>query len=163
MIKSRRNPFHFQGGSTQWQPTSTLSTDQTDYSSSSSPVPDAYTMPTPHLHPRSRLTSSLFATTLVVSFMVVGLPHILPCPAPRVTFADGEIAPDGRRRRRRRPETSETDEGVIQVAGVPEGAASARAAKRECPVPKLGGVVGGLLGFEKSTPGSEPRPRLDNP
>ncbi|KXJ95365.1 hypothetical protein Micbo1qcDRAFT_157265 [Microdochium bolleyi] len=42
----------------------------------------------PHLHPRSRMTSSLFATTVAVSFFVVALPHILPCPAPRVTYAD---------------------------------------------------------------------------
>jgi len=42
----------------------------------------------PHLHPRSRMTSSLFATTVAVSFAVVALPHILPCPAPRVTYAD---------------------------------------------------------------------------
>ncbi|KAH7035593.1 uncharacterized protein B0I36DRAFT_360934 [Microdochium trichocladiopsis] len=45
-------------------------------------------MPPPHLHPRSRMTSSLFATTVAVSFFVVALPHILPCPAPRVTYAD---------------------------------------------------------------------------
>lgn len=43
----------------------------------------------PHLHPRSTFTSSLFATTLFASFFVVGLPHILPCPAPRVAYADG--------------------------------------------------------------------------
>ena len=46
----------------------------------------------PHLHPRSRMTSSLFATTVVASFLVVGLPHILPCPAPRVAYADADIA-----------------------------------------------------------------------
>ncbi|SPQ23605.1 d1e8bf29-d604-4d19-b8ae-3a32c28da54f [Thermothielavioides terrestris] len=45
-------------------------------------------MPTPHLHPRSRMTSSLFATTLLASFVVVALPHVLPCPAPRRAFAD---------------------------------------------------------------------------
>ncbi|KAL2169288.1 hypothetical protein VTG60DRAFT_6291 [Thermothelomyces hinnuleus] len=47
-------------------------------------------MPPPHLHPRSRMTSSLFATTVLASFLVVALPHILPCPAParRVYYAD---------------------------------------------------------------------------
>lgn len=70
-------------------------------------------MPTPHLHPRSRMTSSLFATTLLASFFVVALPHILPCPAPRRALADdGAMASaspsstsspaDPRRRRRRR-------------------------------------------------------------
>ncbi|KAL1901877.1 hypothetical protein Sste5346_001582 [Sporothrix stenoceras] len=70
-------------------------------------------MPPPHLHPRSRMTSSLFATTVFASFFVVVLPHVLPCPAPRVALADGqmvEVAADGtvlpqqqqRRRRRRR-------------------------------------------------------------
>ncbi|KAK3294870.1 uncharacterized protein B0H64DRAFT_443904 [Chaetomium fimeti] len=46
-------------------------------------------MPPPHLHPRSRMTSSLFATTVLASFLVVALPHILPCPAPRRAYADG--------------------------------------------------------------------------
>lgn len=46
-------------------------------------------MAPPHLHPRSRMTSSLFATTVLASFLVVALPHILPCPAPRRAYADG--------------------------------------------------------------------------
>ncbi|KAI1335453.1 hypothetical protein F5Y15DRAFT_250081 [Xylariaceae sp. FL0016] len=64
----------------------------------------------PHLHPRSRMTSSLFATTLVASFLVVGLPHILPCPAPHVAYADSvTLGPEGtpqRQRRRRRQQQS---------------------------------------------------------
>lgn len=44
----------------------------------------------PHLHPRSRSTLSLFTATLGVSFVVVGLPHLFPCPAPRRTFADSD-------------------------------------------------------------------------
>ncbi|MCJ1314237.1 hypothetical protein MMC25_007917 [Agyrium rufum] len=60
-------------------------------------------MPSP-LHPRSRQTSSLFATTLLVSFLVVTMPHLLPCPAPRVEFADE----DGRKRRRKVAMTAET-------------------------------------------------------
>ncbi|KAL2259112.1 hypothetical protein VTK26DRAFT_7332 [Humicola hyalothermophila] len=64
--------------------------------------------PPPHLHPRSRMTSSLFATTVVASFLVVALPHMLPCPAPRRVFADDgagageEAVPPSRRRPRRR-------------------------------------------------------------
>ncbi|CAK7214125.1 hypothetical protein SCUCBS95973_002032 [Sporothrix curviconia] len=77
-------------------------------------------MPPPHLHPRSRMTSSLFATTVFASFFVVILPHILPCPAPRVALADGQMpqtSPDGtpRRRRRRRPQ----DEVMAGRAPVP--------------------------------------------
>ena len=40
------------------------------------------------LHPRSAQTFSLFTTTLVLSFLVVGLPHILPCPVPHTVRAE---------------------------------------------------------------------------
>ena len=80
-------------------------------------------MAPPHLHPRSRMTSSLFATTVFASFFVVVLPHILPCPAPRVTLSDGQmdVAEDGtvmqpqRRRRRRRIQ----DEAMDPAQGCP--------------------------------------------
>ncbi|KAI0482469.1 hypothetical protein GGR56DRAFT_188773 [Xylariaceae sp. FL0804] len=71
----------------------------------------------PHLHPRSRMTSSLFATTVAVSFFAVALPHVLPCPAPRVAFADSELNPDGttrRRRRRRPPQQTQTQQEMEQ-------------------------------------------------
>ncbi|RAO69916.1 uncharacterized protein BHQ10_005928 [Talaromyces amestolkiae] len=67
----------------------------------------------PILHPRSRSTSSLFAATMVASFVIVGLPHIFPCPAPRRTLADSqvEMTADGQqimrpRRRRKTPEST---------------------------------------------------------
>ncbi|KXX79215.1 hypothetical protein MMYC01_203692 [Madurella mycetomatis] len=116
-------------------------------------------MPPPHLHPRSRMTSSLFATTVVASFFVVALPHILPCPAPRRAYADGEMphdlaAADGsaRRKRRRRLEGEEVAEnGIVQFTpGEGDGPTKAKAkaaSKRECPVPKPGGVLGEWLGF----------------
>ncbi|KAI1497335.1 hypothetical protein F5X99DRAFT_397439 [Biscogniauxia marginata] len=122
---------------------------------------------TPHLHPRSRMTSSLFATTLAASFIVVGLPHILPCPAPRVSYADSssEVAPDGTRRpRRRRPrpqqQAAEVKDSIVQFDGASEdlerlpnsgsggeerGTMARR--ERECPVPKPGRVIGDLMGF----------------
>ncbi|KAI0430606.1 hypothetical protein F5Y09DRAFT_225918 [Xylaria sp. FL1042] len=115
----------------------------------------------PHLHPRSRMTSSLFATTVAASFLVVGLPHILPCPAPRVAYADA-ASPDGSRRRTRRrsQQTTEVKDGIAQFEGVShsesEGAeastitSTAPRAKRECPVPKPG-VIGQLMGL-KETP-----------
>lgn len=102
------------------------------------------------------MTSSLFAATVFASFFVVGLPHILPCPAPRVKYADGEMPPEGKRRRRRRPEVTETPEGNIVDFGSSsedDGFRVARA-KRECPVPKPGGAVGELLGFKKTTESS---------
>ncbi|KAL7628920.1 hypothetical protein AAE478_000436 [Parahypoxylon ruwenzoriense] len=119
----------------------------------------------PHLHPRSRMTSSLFATTVAASFFVVALPHILPCPAPRVAYADSEVSADGtRRRRRRKPEPAAVKDGIVQFESTSEdferaaartgdvaAAAAARPVReRECPVPKPGGVIGELIGFNKS-------------
>ncbi|KAI2468919.1 hypothetical protein F4781DRAFT_246114 [Annulohypoxylon bovei var. microspora] len=115
----------------------------------------------PHLHPRSRMTSSLFATTVVASFFVVGLPHILPCPAPRVKYADSEVAADGtRRRRRRKPEPAEVKDGMVQfespsedfdkISAETRGVATRARKEKECPVPKPGGVIGDLMGFNKS-------------
>ncbi|KAI1074968.1 hypothetical protein F5B20DRAFT_420628 [Whalleya microplaca] len=122
----------------------------------------------PHLHPRSRMTSSLFATTVAASFFVVGLPHILPCPAPRVTYADSSTSPDGtKRRRRRRPQPAEVKDGLAQFEGTSEdferiaanggdmtaAGARRRRKERECPVPKPGGVIGELMGFTTSSGG----------
>jgi cytochrome c oxidase assembly factor 2 len=129
----------------------------------------------PHLHPRSRMTSSLFATTVAASFLVVGLPHLLPCPAPRVAYADA-AGPDGNRRRARRrspQDTAQVKDGIAQFDdAVDPGSKSTTLAgagsenerkeastvttnstaprgKRECPVPKPGGVIGELMGFKK--------------
>ncbi|KAI0022156.1 hypothetical protein F4780DRAFT_204463 [Xylariomycetidae sp. FL0641] len=117
----------------------------------------------PHLHPRSRMTSSLFATTVAASFLVVAVPHLLPCPAPRVTYADASTDPtSGRRRvRRRREAAAEVTDGLAQfdspagedfeAVGGANKDASPRRERRECPVPKPGGVIGELMGFSKST------------
>lgn len=98
-----------------------------------------------HLHPRSRTTSTLFTTTLAISFLVVGLPHVLPCPVDRRQFADSIEGPDGKvRRRRRRVENSE-GEAMPDVAELDDNGRP----KRECPVPKPGGLVGQMMGFEQ--------------
>lgn len=109
----------------------------------------------PHLHPRSRLTSSLFATTLFASFFVVALPHILPCPAPRVAYAD-----DGTMKRRRRRKTNENDVGAPtdtaveesgDVLGEERGGDGGDVLGRECPIPKPSGLVAQvseILGFK---------------
>ncbi|KAJ4411271.1 hypothetical protein N0V82_009055 [Gnomoniopsis sp. IMI 355080] len=101
------------------------------------------------------MTSSLFATTMIASFFVVGLPHVLPCPAPRITYADGEIIQDenGRKRRRRRPVSQEPEvqNGIAQFNNVAQDDLvdqEGRKGRRECPVPKPGGKVGELLGFK---------------
>lgn len=125
----------------------------------------------PHLHPRSSMTSSLFATTVAASFLVVAMPHVLPCPVPTTRYADGEIVVDenGKRRRwrRRTPTVVETEPakdssssssvsvgsvgGIVQFSqgGDPEDLERERARKRECPVPKPGGVLGEWLGFHR--------------
>ena len=100
------------------------------------------------------MTSSLFATTVVASFFVVALPHALPCPVPRARFADGEIMVDenGRRRRWRRKDSSpEVKDGIVtfnDIAAEDIERAEQRT-KRECPVPKPGGMLGEWLGFHK--------------
>ncbi|KAI1409112.1 hypothetical protein F5Y13DRAFT_170713 [Hypoxylon sp. FL1857] len=127
----------------------------------------------PHLHPRSRMTSSLFATTVAASFFVVALPHILPCPAPRVAYADSEKAADGtRRRRRRKPEPAVVKDGIAQFESPSEdferttaetrGDATRARRERECPVPKPGGVIGELMGFNKSKTEDGKREPSDN-
>jgi cytochrome c oxidase assembly factor 2 len=126
----------------------------------------------PHLHPRSRSTSTLFAATVVASFFVVGLPHVLPCPVPQARFADGEVMIDenGRRRRWRRKETPEVRNGIAHFGqstpddelmgggGERLGAASGKVVPqtRECPVPKPGGMIGEWLGFHKDSDETRP-------
>ncbi|KAJ5152350.1 hypothetical protein N7492_010645 [Penicillium capsulatum] len=123
----------------------------------------------PHLHPRSRSTTGLFAGTLLASLVVVGLPHLFPCPAPRRTYADssemtitadGQQVPRLRRRRRKDVDTSSdavrpdhpmpsgpVDEEVTTFFQTEEEAVKMAHNGRECPVPKPKGVLGELLGF----------------
>lgn len=93
------------------------------------------------LHPRSASTSTLFTTTLAVSFLVVGLPHLLPCPVDRRQFADS----DGKVRRRRKKDVEGDGEAMVGEVGLDEKGRPAR----ECPVPKPGGLVGQIMGFEQ--------------
>ncbi|KAK4165925.1 hypothetical protein QBC43DRAFT_314542 [Cladorrhinum sp. PSN259] len=119
-------------------------------------------MAPPHLHPRSRMTSSLFATTVVASFFVVALPHILPCPAPRRALADGEM-PEKRRRRKSEvesPTATISEDGIVQFQGQPaeRGLKKSAQAARECPVPKPGGILGEWLGFHGPKEDKTPKP-----
>jgi cytochrome c oxidase assembly factor 2 len=140
------------------------------------------------------MTSSLFATTVLASFFVVALPHILPCPAPRrrAYYADdGEMQPqhsslpgqeeegaasvDGTRRpvRVRRVRRRDVDgdgnsvgdgegNGVVEFQAGRSGTGGeengngrrVRAQqRRECPVPKPGGILGEWLGFHSGGDG----------
>src|SRR4051794_14607305 len=104
----------------------------------------------PHLHPRSRMTTSLFTTTLMVSFIVVAAPHIIPCPVDPRTLADsadptGKIRP----RRRRKPLEEETCNNVMSEERRKRAEFEERLRpKRECPVPKPGGLIGQVLGVQ---------------
>lgn len=105
------------------------------------------------------MTSSLFGTTLLVSFLVVAMPHIVPCPAPRVAFAEGEfeVMEDGRRRRRRRQHRTtmqheESGENVEQALGggaTEDHGEAMRKRAHECPIPKPRGLIGEVFGFKK--------------
>ncbi|KAF4487178.1 hypothetical protein CGGC5_v005405 [Colletotrichum fructicola Nara gc5] len=161
------NPHHFQGSRLLQRTLPGLSAPLSEHGTAidkpsallSEQEKDAIMPPHP-LHPRSRMTSSLFATTVVASFFVVGLPHLLPCPAPRVTYADGDImiGEDGRRRRRKRRETPEIKDGIVnfdQVGDEETLRLREERLRRECPVPKPGGILGEWLGFHgpsKETP-----------
>ncbi|OAX84328.1 hypothetical protein ACJ72_01298 [Emergomyces africanus] len=141
------------------------------------------------------------------SLVIVGIPHLFPCPVPRHAFADSEMimSSDGqqklvRKRRRKlvepqqpapdasdpentavvavKPRTATTpaerlssrqqgpfDEEIMKFRGMEEEARNIANIKRECPVPKPGGVVGQLLGFNKRDEGKgrDGIPRADIP
>lgn len=106
-----------------------------------------------HLHPRSRSTLSLFTACLTVSFLVVGAPHILPCPVDRRNLSDSApIDPatgEPRRRRRRKSTTPDQEtEGVSSVGqNITAEDFEGLEGKRECPVPKPRGLIGQVMGF----------------
>jgi cytochrome c oxidase assembly factor 2 len=110
----------------------------------------------PHMHPRSRMTASLFTTTLMVSFLVVAAPHLIPCPVDPRTLNDS--ADPTRRRRRRKP--VEAQEGESQDGDALEQQRRMMLEermnpKRECPIPKPGGLVGQVLGMTRGTGGRD--------
>lgn len=103
-----------------------------------------------YLHPRSRTTGTLFTTTLAISFAVVALPHLLPCPVDRRQFADSYETPDGRIIRRKRKKIGEeTRDGKENGESIPDADPLADTKpQRECPVPKPGALVGQIMGFK---------------
>lgn len=110
------------------------------------------------MHPRSRMTASLFTTTLMVSFLVVAAPHLIPCPVDPRTLND---SPDPTRRpRRRRPLDNDDDapSDVLSEDASRKMVEERLNPKRECPIPKPGGLVGQVLGMTRT--GDIPDERL---
>ncbi|KAF2789560.1 hypothetical protein K505DRAFT_312941 [Melanomma pulvis-pyrius CBS 109.77] len=113
----------------------------------------------PHLHPRSRMTTSLFTTTLLFSFLVVATPHFLPCPVDPRALADSSnpdaLSGEPRRRRRRKVPRDETCNDVMseERRKMVEREEDWTKPKRECPVPKPGGLIGQVLGINKDIDG----------
>lgn len=114
---------------------------------------------------------------MLASLLVVGIPHIFPCPAPRRTLAgsemmvtaEGQQVPRIRRRRRKdiesdpnapQPEhptpSGAVDEEVSTFFEMEEEAQKVVHVRRECPVPKPKGFLGELLGLRNAR-GSEPQ------
>lgn len=136
----------------------------------------------PHLHPRSTATSTLFAGTLLASFVVVGIPHLFPCPRPRRGYADSERQPQQRipnpeeptpstPTNKNSPPTQDSHSNLTlqrktlsQRKAISEEAAlfaelqreadALEKEARECPVPKPRGFIGRFLGFEEDHTGT---------
>jgi cytochrome c oxidase assembly factor 2 len=109
------------------------------------------TMP-PALHPRSRQTGALFTGTLAFCFLVVGMPHILPCPVNPKQYADTIEGPDGQpmRRRRKRKQISDETGSEGESAEAHDALMAESKKTRECPVPKPGGLLGQVMGFKEN-------------
>jgi cytochrome c oxidase assembly factor 2 len=98
------------------------------------------------------MTTSLFTTTLMVSFLVVAAPHLIPCPVDPRTLADSpDPTGQNRRRRRRRIPEEETCNDVMSEERRKQMALEEKLnPKRECPVPKPGGLIGQVLGLKEA-------------
>jgi cytochrome c oxidase assembly factor 2 len=111
----------------------------------------------PALHPRSNQTLSLFTTTLALSFIVVALPHVIPCPVDRRprALAEGSIpgaADDATRRRMRK-------RGKDEAA---QGDSMAPPSEKECPIPKPTGFLARVLGTGEREPVRRPVVRVED-
>lgn len=93
----------------------------------------------------------IFIGTLSASFGVVALPHVLPCPAPRVQYTEGVPGPDGKIRRRKRCAPTDDSLDVKPTARSTENGdvEEIKLAKKECPIPKPGGMLGDILKLNK--------------
>lgn len=97
----------------------------------------------------------------MVSFLVVAAPHLIPCPVDPRTLADSPD-PTGATRRRRRRKISEEEAGSDAMSDERRRRLQMEgriAPKRECPVPKPGGLIGQVLGW-KDEQGSQAEERV---
>ena len=136
----------------------------------------------PHLHPRSAATSTLFAGTLLASFIVVGIPHIFPCPVPRRNYADTErqaVDKDGKPMANQKLNQKQLPTRTVQASQteveksrtlqneadlfrqLQQEAEMLEKEARECPVPKPKGVIGKILGFDTRQQEPVPQQKID--
>jgi cytochrome c oxidase assembly factor 2 len=97
----------------------------------------------------------------MVSFLVVAAPHLIPCPVDPRTLADSpDPTGENRRRRRRRLPEDETCNDVMGEERRKRKLLEEKLSpKRECPVPKPGGLIGQVLGLKDKTEDDE-RPSI---
>ena len=107
---------------------------------------------------------SLFTTTLMVSFLVVATPHLLPCPVDPRKLADSPdpeaLSGQPRRRRRRVPKDETCNDVMSEDRRKIKEADEWAAPKRECPVPKPSGLIGQVLGLKNEETEEEERPSI---
>ena len=96
---------------------------------------------------------SLFTTTLMVSFLVVATPHLLPCPVDPRKLADSAdpeaLSGQPRRRIRRVPKDENSGDILGEERRKMKEADEWATPKRECPVPKPSGLIGQVLGIKR--------------
>ncbi|KAF2032468.1 hypothetical protein EK21DRAFT_39963, partial [Setomelanomma holmii] len=87
----------------------------------------------------------------MVSFLVVAAPHLIPCPVDPRTLADSaDPTGENRRRRRRRLTEDDTCNDVLSEERRKQKLFEEKLSpKRECPVPKPGGLIGQVLGLKE--------------
>ena len=87
----------------------------------------------------------------MVSFFVVAAPHLIPCPVDPRTLADSADPTGENRRRRRRklPEDETCNDIMSEERRRGRQLEEKLAPKRECPVPKPGGLIGQVLGLKE--------------
>lgn len=94
----------------------------------------------------------------MVSFLVVAAPHLIPCPVDPRTLADS-ADPTGQNRRRPRRKAPEDDTCNDVLSDERQRRLQMEqklASKRECPVPKPGGLIGQVLGLKAEEQAPEP-------
>lgn len=117
------------------------------------------------LHPRSTATSTLFAGTLLASFVVVSIPHLFPCPRPRVQYLDSDGRPlslSGEQLKQLQATELEVEATIFrELQAEAERLEKLEREKRVCPIPKPGGFVGRMLGFEDQSKSNANAKRTD--